>query len=241
MELKRYWQVLVRRWWIPAVLVAMVLVISLVSMARQPVSYQTTIGLVVMRQPQAETPAYFTYSDYYSWLSSEYVIDDLSQIVETETFANDVRRWLRQHKPQAADVSQASIQGATAARRTHRMLTLTITGPTAVSVQTIAEGVVGVVNDGQISYLKRPGNEHTEVFVVNPPGTPAAATKSAVLNVGLRVALALLVGIALAFLLAYLDDTIRYPDEAEESAGVPVLGLIPPDNGRRFARTKRHK
>lgn len=50
-------------------------------------------------------------------------------------------------------------------------------------------------------------------------------------NMGLAVAAGLVVAIALAFLIEYLDDTIKTPEEVRDSLGLGTLGAIPSLNG----------
>ena len=47
------------------------------------------------------------------------------------------------------------------------------------------------------------------------------------MNLALAAMLGLLVGVGLAFLVEYLDDTLRSPEEVEQTVGVPVFALIP--------------
>jgi capsular polysaccharide biosynthesis protein len=56
------------------------------------------------------------------------------------------------------------------------------------------------------------------------------------LNVVIQTTLAGCAGLGLAFLLAYLNDRIRDPDEATAALGLPVLGAIPP-GGRGWRMT----
>jgi len=46
-------------------------------------------------------------------------------------------------------------------------------------------------------------------------------------EIGLRTLIGLLVGIALAFLLDYLDTSVRSRDDAENLLRLPVVGVIP--------------
>jgi succinoglycan biosynthesis transport protein ExoP len=43
----------------------------------------------------------------------------------------------------------------------------------------------------------------------------------------LALVLGLMLGVGLAFLLEYLDDSLRSPEEAEQITGVPTFGIIP--------------
>jgi uncharacterized protein involved in exopolysaccharide biosynthesis len=47
------------------------------------------------------------------------------------------------------------------------------------------------------------------------------------LNMLLAAMLGLMVGVGLAFLIEYLDDSVRTPEELERAVGVPVFALIP--------------
>jgi capsular polysaccharide biosynthesis protein len=46
-------------------------------------------------------------------------------------------------------------------------------------------------------------------------------------NVALALGIGLLLGVGLAFLLEYFDDSWRSPEEAEQISGYPALGIIP--------------
>jgi len=49
-----------------------------------------------------------------------------------------------------------------------------------------------------------------------------------ILYVGTAFGMALAVGIALAIVLEYLDQTLRTTDDAERALGLPLLATIPP-------------
>jgi capsular polysaccharide biosynthesis protein len=65
------------------------------------------------------------------------------------------------------------------------------------------------------------------VSVVQPPQITAQPTgRNALLNLAARSLVGLIAGVGLAFLLEYLDDSIR-ADEVESLLGLPLLGEIP--------------
>jgi capsular polysaccharide biosynthesis protein len=47
------------------------------------------------------------------------------------------------------------------------------------------------------------------------------------LNLALAAALGSMFAFAVAFFAEYMDDTIRTPEQVEQSLGVPVFALIP--------------
>lgn len=68
----------------------------------------------------------------------------------------------------------------------------------------------------------------TNLLTVVDPAVPATEPSSPriLLNTVLAALLALLVAVGLAFLLDYLDDTVKGPDDVTETAGVSTLGLV---------------
>ena len=57
-------------------------------------------------------------------------------------------------------------------------------------------------------------------------GTPSPINPKPVLNMAIALVVGLMVGVGLAFLLEYLDNTIKNEDDIEKILGVPVLGTI---------------
>ena len=67
-----------------------------------------------------------------------------------------------------------------------------------------------------------------DVHVIDPAVAPSAPIKPRkLLNFAISLLLALFAGVGMAFLLEYLDDTIKTPQELEAELGLPVLGTIP--------------
>ncbi|MDP4551654.1 Wzz/FepE/Etk N-terminal domain-containing protein [Alkalihalobacillus macyae] len=57
-------------------------------------------------------------------------------------------------------------------------------------------------------------------------GTPAPVNPNPVLNMAIALVVGLMVGVGLAFLLEYLDNTIKNEEDIEKVLGLPVLGTI---------------
>ena len=95
MELRQYWAVIRRWWWIPVLTVLLVAAFTLVT-ARpwQPKapSYTTSLSFSIGLKP--EKPADGE-ENYYTALASEYLIDDLSEVVRGSEFASAVSQRLQ--------------------------------------------------------------------------------------------------------------------------------------------------
>jgi len=63
-----------------------------------------------------------------------------------------------------------------------------------------------------------------------PPEKPIKPRKR--LNIILGLVLGLMMGLGLAFVMEYMDTSVRGPDEVERMLGVPVIGAIPEIEGR---------
>src|SRR5262249_43727661 len=86
--------------------------------------------------------------------------------------------------------------------------------------------------DGLLQRLKEVGVEAgvgsdnvTVVYRRLPPGSPYKPNLQSNLNIA--GVIGLILGIALAFFLEYLDDTLRHPEDMERLTQLPVLGIIP--------------
>ena len=57
------------------------------------------------------------------------------------------------------------------------------------------------------------------------------------LNIAIGFVLGLMVGVGLAFLLEYLDTTIKTEEDVEELLELPIIGLVSPINDKEFTET----
>ncbi|MBN1179617.1 MAG: hypothetical protein JXD18_10415 [Anaerolineae bacterium] len=224
MELKRYWNVFIRRWWLVAVPVLMVLMVTLLT-------YQTpaTVYQVVMRYAAGSEPAGLSedYDRYYPWLTSEYIANGLADVAETRAFAEAVGARLQ-------GVDPGAIQGAIATDNAQSIMVAYLTWPDPEQVLSIAEAITAELTENGAAYFPQLDGLDPAVRLLDaphpvplPPGLRAQLMGPAI-----RLGLAFAVGIGLAFLWHYLDDTIRGKEELEDM-GIGVLAQIPRTKKRR--------
>ena len=221
MELVHYWRIIKRRWWLVAALLVVVAVSYPFSASRPPTTYSASMRFTVGLRPEPRDGAYYTYDYYYTWLTAEYLVDDLSEVVRSSAFAQDVAAT------SGLAVAPGAIQGATAAGKLHRILTVQITWGQADELERIANAVVQVMTEHADSYFAQLGTGSAVVALIDPPAiAPVGASLRQRLDLPLRLILALLAGVALTFLLDYIDDSVR--DDAElDALGLTVLARIP--------------
>jgi len=230
MELRRYWAILRKRIWIPLLLILVVLGSALLFRRPRPPLYQATMRFTVGVRPEPKGQEY-AYDRYYTWLASEYLIDDLSEVVKSAAFARAVSEELAD---KGITVPAGVIQGSTMTGKLHRILTVSITWGDAEELADIASAAAHVLAERNADFLVPLGGERAAVCLIDPPVVaPARRSLRERLDLPLRLFLALLAGGALAFLLDYLDDTVRDREELE-AMGFEVLAEIPPPPRRWF-------
>jgi capsular polysaccharide biosynthesis protein len=156
------------------------------------------------------------------------MVDDFTEVVKSGAFAADVSRRLAD---KGVVVPAGAIQGSAATGKQHRILTLTITWPNRDQTLAIAQAAIAALQEDSPKYFPQLGDQPAIAKPLDEPvvGVVPPSLRER-LDLPIRLALALVAGIALAFLLDYLDDTVRDAREVE-AIGLHVLGEIPPLRG----------
>jgi capsular polysaccharide biosynthesis protein len=221
MELRAYWRVVRRRIWVVVALPALVLISYLALRTDVSPSYVAGMRFVVGVRPEPASEQY-TYDRYYTWLTAEYLLDDLAEVVKSQRFARDVAD--RSGLP----VPPGAIQGATSAGKLHRILNVSVSWPDPDELGRLAEAVQGVLVDGAGGYFAQLGTEAATVSVIDPPSIhvvgPSLRQR---IDLPLRLALGLGAALGLTFLLDYVDDSVRDRRDLQ-TLGLPVLAEVPP-------------
>ncbi len=200
--------------------------VSLATHKTPPPSYNISLRFVVGVTPES-TPDQFDYDGYYAGLASEYVADDLSVIVGSQAFTDDVNRHLEENG-NALRIPAGALAGMTFAGKQHRILQVSLTWGNPDELQAIGTAVLKTIETDSLKYLTQLGSDGGRISVIDRPLTPAQIPPSLTsrLDLPIRIVLALLAGIALVFLLYYLDTRIRTKEDVE-ALGVAVLAQLP--------------
>lgn len=222
MELGQFGSALKRRIWIALALTAAVLLVTAALTLRQGISYTATTTLVMNVKPAQNSGDFYRYADIYTFQAGEYLLDDFSEIVRSQQFDTDLRGEL------GDQVKFDKIAGERLTKRTHRLLSISVTGPSHDDVKTVANAVAGVISKNGGHYLSLLESENAEVQVVDPATVELTVPPLRIaLDFALRGLLAFVLGIGIILLLEYLDRSIRDREDAERLLGLSVLGEIP--------------
>jgi capsular polysaccharide biosynthesis protein len=253
MELRQYWGVIWRRRWLVLAIAILAGLFSIYSFLTAPRVYESEATFAVrFAQEEAGEPnpdgnsggtVFFNYADYYKFLSSEYLVDDFTQIIESDAFGRAVIRTMQDEMAQGrlvvsdtakfrADLQKLrprDIVDMVGADRRHRELRVFAAAPTrdmAVSIM----GAAGVVLTdaryepiaGQL--IDRPVFAQLDEVNYNDI---KSSTQREITNTIVRFLMGLVAAIAVAFLLEYLDNSVRDERDARKVLDLPVIGAIP--------------
>ncbi|MBE2237857.1 MAG: hypothetical protein IAE81_08715 [Caldilineaceae bacterium] len=227
MELREYWAILQRRWWLPVVLALLVGGLSLAQV--QPWQPKTPIFSATMRMlvgvlPAAEQNLTAYDPRYYAWLTSEYLVDDFTEVVRSQLFAANVSQRL---SAQNITVPAGVIQASAATGKLHRIITLSFTWRDPAQLEAIAQAAADELMQNTTFYFQQLGTDNAGVTLIDGPSisTVSPGVREQI-ELPLRILLAFLVGVGLVFLLYYLDDSVRNEHELN-AMGIQVIGVIP--------------
>ena len=222
MELRAYGAVLRRHLRLILLITIATFLVSTALALRGPGSYTASMRLAVSVIPDPRVGDFFKYDSYYAWLSSEYLADDLSDVIRSEAFAQDVSDVMNY------ELDASAIADTTRTVKTHRLLDVTVASASPQLALQTAEAIEQVLNTRLPEYLAFLQADNGYVRIINRP--KVTRTNSLPLTgaeIMLRTLAGALAAIGLAFLLEYLDDKLRDRRQVESFLGAPVLAEIP--------------
>jgi capsular polysaccharide biosynthesis protein len=227
MELRHYWSIIWDRRLVVLGVTLASLVAAILSVAALPQplpSYQAAVTFSVSptNLPQ---PSYQQYGEYYLFLASEFLNDDIINVVEGPGFLDAVRAHV-------GNRSEGPPSGSIKGKKAHRVITFTVSSDRGSDATDLAQGIKDLLtspgpNDRNILQDVFSAQAPRVSTLDGPRLTVQPGVRRGAFDVAVRTLLGLVVGLALAFLLYYLDDRIQDRAEVERLTGLPVLGEIP--------------
>ncbi len=217
MELREYWRVIGRRWWLVATVVLVVALVSAITYRPPPEAWTASMRFAIGIEGEEPVLAVSGKGRSDAWLASEYLADDLSEVLKGGAFAARISDQVGFPVP----------AGTIFASREHRIMSVYISWSNQFQLQAIAEAVGAAVEDGGADYFPQLADIDAKAVLIDGPSIgPVGRSLTQKLNLPIRLFVALAVGVALAFLWNYLDDAIRTADDVE-ALGISVLAEIP--------------
>lgn len=229
MELMLFIRVLLRRWLlvaIPVVIAAAVAVPALLAPSNASGGgYSTVIRYTAAQVIEAIPGRDGDFQDV--WLASELAVNAFTEWVRSGSFRDEVRALL------PADTAGRVNAGTFGADNERSIGQLFIAAADAATLEQFAEAAQTVLTTQTGAYFPQLGGQPAQVTLLDRPEINAApAPITSRLGPLLQLAVALLGGIGLAFLVEYLDPFIYRRDQLD-ALDLRVVAVVPTHRGRR--------
>lgn len=227
MELKLIGRVFVRRWYLIVlpVLVASVFVLpSLLNRGTSAggfsASFRYSAAQATSNLPQRE-------GDFQDvWLASEFTVNAFTEWVRSSSFRHELAQALQ---TAGAELDLAPLGIASDRARSIGLVQMSY--PTAEGLEQLVELAMQVLSERNAAYFPHLGGQNASVSILDMPQvTPAPPPITNRFAPLIQLAVALVAGVALAFLVEYLDPSLRVRQDLEQQ-GWRVLANIPQEKG----------
>src|SRR5688572_20858145 len=163
MELRAYGAVLKRHARLIGLITLATIVISIAMALRGPSAYTASMRLAISVVPDPRVGEFFKFDSYYAVLTSEYLADDLSELLRSEAFAADVSAEM------GNTVEPEAIVNLTRTKKTHRLLDVQVASGDPQTALAIAQAYERVLNTRLSEYLAFLQANNGFVRIVNRP------------------------------------------------------------------------
>lgn len=229
MELKEYLAALRRRWLLILTLPVLVALFALYEDQTRTVQYTATARVSIEGVEDEPVPGDFEFDSYYNWLSTEFMIDDLTEIVGGSVFAENVAERMNES---GAPLTADDVAGALSADRQHRILSIMATTSDHGRSVVIANAAAVELGENSAAYLG--ADDGSPPVLVRPVEIPLNA-EADTLRMRLVLVFGILVaggaGLLLAMLVEYLDDRLHSADAAAHAVALPHLATVRGERG----------
>jgi len=227
MELRAFWTVLMRWRWVVLAVTGAAVIASGILAVIQPPGYRAQT-IVAFSVPAAQTATSIPGLDVQNrGLFAEQAADDFTKIVPTHGFAEGVAKRLS--TPMDPRLVQRTF---TAKKQAHHLVSIEAGGPTEERAVELAKAAADEISQNGANYFRALNNQDMAVAIPDPAHSEGLAGRLVdYAFIAARIAVGLIVGVGLAFLLDYLDDRINSAEDAE-LIGLPVIGAIPRHRGK---------
>ncbi len=205
-----------KRWWIvfTITVLAATTVAAVSIFAIKPV-YQADTTLYIGRS--SDTQDTIAYNDL---LVNNQLVNDYRELVKSRMVSSTVIKELKLKGMTEGDLARKLNVNS---KRDTRLIVISALDEDPELARAIADKVAEVFKRKVADIMKL-----ENVQVIDKAFTPSAPVKPNVrFNVAVAALLGLVVSLGLVFLIEYMDNTIKTPEDVEKYLGLPVIATIP--------------
>ena len=220
LELREYWAI-IRKWWVMiiSITLAATLVSGVVSEFFIKPTYEESTTLLVnqkLNSTQAALSALLS-----NVQANESLVTTYSDIMNSNAILNPTIQKLNL----PYKVSQLAGMITLTSNNQSEVIKLSVKAKSPDLAAEIANTLASVFQHKVVELMQVSNVQIIDPAI--PQANPSPVSPNKKLNVAIAFVLGLMVSVGLAFLLEYLDDSVRSEEEAAEILGVSVVGVIP--------------
>jgi protein tyrosine kinase modulator len=224
MELMLIVRVMLRRWWMVVIPVAIVAVFVIPDFLQNRGTasggYTVTVRYSAAQVLDAIPQQHGDFQDV--WLASELAVNAMTDWVRTSSFVEEIQN---ETAKQNIDINPAALAIAADNKRSVGQITLSY--PERTQLQAITTAALDVLKTRAQDYFPQLGGQSAQVTILDVPqivpAPPPIVNRFAPL---IRLGIGFLAGLGLAFLAEYLDPFVHRREQVE-ALGLTVIGSLP--------------
>jgi capsular polysaccharide biosynthesis protein len=191
--------------------------------------YQESTQLLVNQSKGVQTQ--YQYSEVQANLQ---MINTYNVIIKSPAILEEVIKELNLNMTVSELVSKITVQNDT----NSQVVNLSVTDPNPTKAAEIANKIADVF---KTQIVKIMSVDNVSILAkATVPSHPSPVKPKPLLNLAIALVVGLMVGIGLAFLLEYLDNTVKNEQDIEKLIGVPVLGVIATMDTAKLKESKKN-
>ena len=218
MELRLVLKILLRRWWLVSVPPVLVGILTVLTYQAPATAYAAMLRFAVGYPPEANLTSLYDRT-YPAWLASEYIAGGLSDWAKTGDFARAVA-------DDAPGVTAAEVAGSLTSDHLRSIVVLYLNGGDAAQLSAIGAAAIKVLQTRNRQIFPQNGEGATVTALDSIAIGAAPLSLRNRLDIPIRIALGLALGVVLAFVAHYVDPRLRERSEVE-AIGFNIIGEIP--------------
>lgn len=216
-ELKYIFQIMLKRWWVILSFTVSALIIGTVYsyFIAKPV-YQSNTSIYIGKNVDSQT-SQIMYNDV---LLNDRLVNDYRELVKSRLIADAV---IKEMKLDSITTEKLADKLNVTSKKDTRLIVISATDGDPVFAKDLVDKVAQVFQKKAEEIMKVENIQIIDKGVV--ADSPIKPNKKNIVAISFLIGL--IVGFGIVFLIEYLDDTIKTPEDIKKYLELPVIGTIP--------------
>lgn len=216
-ELKRFFRVIIKRWWVILSLIALALILGILyTFFYVKPLYQSNTSIYIGKSTKPDSVA-IMYNDV---LLNDRLVNDYRELVKSRLIADEV---IREMGLRDITYDQFAAKMNVASKKDTRLIYITATDQNPELAKNLADKVAEVFRNKATDIMRVDNIQIIDKAIL--PEEPITPNKY--INITISFLIGFLLGLSIVLIMEYFDDTVKTPDDAIKYIDLPVLCSIP--------------